>query len=331
MRGAAACGAIERVSGRLRCPRSSCCARCPRECRGRQRRVDRLARCRGSPPELRSLPPPGRRARFRCTAACAARSGDMEESRVLISRIDAAGTISPSTARRSYCGRSRWRLASVVTVPLVPSRRRSGACRPRDPPGKGREALAHDAAHLSVARVPLLGGTFHLAAGLGQRYDPPGHALPVDYLRHRPALLDQHEFGRAAADIEDHCRPGALFQQDVAAEHGQSRFFPGRNHVQHDAGFAPHPFDEFIAILGPAAGFGCDRAGKADIAAAQFLGADLSALSARSIASSLSRPVCARPSPSRTTRLKASITVKLGPEGLAMSSRQLLVPRSIAA
>jgi hypothetical protein len=38
-----------------------------------------------------------------------------------------------------------------------------------------------------------------------------------------------------------------------------------------------------------------------------------------------------QPSPSRTTRLNASITTKWAPAGRAISRRQLLVPRSIAA
>ena len=39
----------------------------------------------------------------------------------------------------------------------------------------------------------------------------------------------------------------------------------------------------------------------------------------------------ASPSPRRTTRLNASMTVKFSPEGRAISRRQLLVPRSSAA
>src|SRR5690606_30228043 len=49
-------------------------------------------------------------------------SGVMPESRLDISRMAVEGTISPSICRRSYCGSSRWTEASVVTVPLVPSR-----------------------------------------------------------------------------------------------------------------------------------------------------------------------------------------------------------------
>ena len=50
-------------------------------------------------------------------------SEDVFESRALIARMASTGTIRPSTARRSYCSSSRCKLASVVTVPLVPSRR----------------------------------------------------------------------------------------------------------------------------------------------------------------------------------------------------------------
>ncbi|EQB18219.1 hypothetical protein RLDS_02950 [Sphingobium lactosutens DS20] len=52
---------------------------------------------------------------------------------------------------------------------------------------------------------------------------------------------------------------------------------------------------------------------------------------ARSIAASLIRPDDANPSPSRTMREKASTTMNPSADGLAISSRQLLVPRSMAA
>jgi hypothetical protein len=51
----------------------------------------------------------------------------------------------------------------------------------------------------------------------------------------------------------------------------------------------------------------------------------------RSMAASLSRPVVESPSPSRTMRVKPSSTRKLFSCGRAISSRQLLVPRSSAA
>ncbi len=56
-----------------------------------------------------------------------------------------------------------------------------------------------------------------------------------------------------------------------------------------------------------------------------------SAAIARSIAASLIEPVAAMPSPSRMIREKESTTRNPSPVGQAISSRQLLVPRSSAA
>jgi len=56
-----------------------------------------------------------------------------------------------------------------------------------------------------------------------------------------------------------------------------------------------------------------------------------SAAMARSMAASLMQPVVEMPSPSLTMREKESTTRKLSPEGQAIRSRQLLVPRSSAA
>jgi hypothetical protein len=55
-----------------------------------------------------------------------------------------------------------------------------------------------------------------------------------------------------------------------------------------------------------------------------------SAATARSIASLDRAPLSDSPSPSRTMREKASMTVNVPPVGRAISRRQLLVPRSIA-
>ena len=124
-------------------------------------------------------------------------------------------------------------------------------------------------------------------------------------------LVDQHQLGRAAADVEDQRRAVAGLEQEVAAEHGEPRFLLRRDDVEHDAGLAPHPLDEIAAVDGAAAGLGRDRARRA-----RRCGASASRrrprarATARSIASCAERPVCARPSPSRTTREKASMTVK---------------------
>ena len=65
----------------------------------------------------------------------------------------------------------------------------------------------------------------------------------------------------------------------------------------------------------------------ASILSRQIESADI----ARSIAASLMQPVAETPSPSRMIREKELITRKLSPVGQAISSRQLLVPRSSAA
>ena len=60
----------------------------------------------------------------------------------------------------------------------------------------------------------------------------------------------------------------------MAAEHGEPRFLLGRDDLEADAGLAPDPLDEMAAVDRAAAGLGRDRAGEADPAALQFLGAD---------------------------------------------------------
>jgi hypothetical protein len=66
----------------------------------------------------------------------------------------------------------------------------------------------------------------------------------------------------------------ARLEQPVAAEHGEPRLLLGRDDLEDDSGFLPHPFDELAAVDGAAAGFGGDRAGEGDPAPAQLVGAD---------------------------------------------------------
>ena len=87
-------------------------------------------------------------------------------------------------------------------------------------------------------------------------------------------MFDQHELGRAAADVEDQRRPAAGLEQFVAAEHRQPGFFLRRDDVERDPGFAAHPLDELAAVDRAATGLGGDRAGDADVAADQLVGAD---------------------------------------------------------
>ena len=60
----------------------------------------------------------------------------------------------------------------------------------------------------------------------------------------------------------------------MAAEHGEPRLLLGADDLEADAGLAPDPLDEMAAVDGAPAGLGRDRAGEADPAALQFLGAD---------------------------------------------------------
>ena len=60
----------------------------------------------------------------------------------------------------------------------------------------------------------------------------------------------------------------------MAAQHRQPRLFLGADDIERDPGFAAHPFDEFMAVAGPAASLGRDAARKANIPALQLVGAD---------------------------------------------------------
>ena len=90
----------------------------------------------------------------------------------------------------------------------------------------------------------------------------------------RLALLDQHQLGRSAADVEDQRRPVARLEQLVAAEHRQPRFLLRGDDLQRDAGLALDPVDEIAAVDGAAAGLGRDRARQGDMAAPELVGAD---------------------------------------------------------
>ena len=87
-------------------------------------------------------------------------------------------------------------------------------------------------------------------------------------------MVDQHQFGRAAADVEDQRRAAAGLEQFVAAEHGEPRFLLGRDDFEHHAGLAADAVGEVAAVARAAARLGRDRARQGDVAAAQFVGAD---------------------------------------------------------
>ena len=99
--------------------------------------------------------------------------------------------------------------------------------------------------------------------------------MPVEHLRAVAMRVDQHQLGRSAANVEHQGRIVARLDQRVAAEHRQPRLFLGRDDVEQDARFGIGARDEVCAVAGAAAGFRCDGAGQRDVAALQFVGADL--------------------------------------------------------
>ena len=124
------------------------------------------------------------------------------------------------------------------------------------------EGVADALAHPAVGGEPFLGRGEIAALALGQRDHAPGRAPPA----FDPGLalvgVDQHQFGRAAANVEDQGRAVAGLEQPVAAEHGEPRLLLRRDDLEADAGLAPHPLDEMAAVDGAAAGLGRDRAGR---------------------------------------------------------------------
>ena len=140
--------------------------------------------------------------------------------------------------------------------------------------GEAGEA-AHRALAHAVVSGDAVGALERLAAfAFGQRHHPPRRRPPGADARVFLAMFDQHELGRAAADVEDQRRPAAGLEQFVAAEHRQPGFLLRRDDVERDPGFAAHPLDELAAVDRAATGLGGDRAGDADVAADQFVGAD---------------------------------------------------------
>ncbi len=141
----------------------------------------------------------------------------------------------------------------------------------------------------------------------------------------------QSDLGRAAADIKQDGAPvfgGRRGAQDSMASSASSRAEMIRNESPVSAFTRARKAGPFSARRqASVATASSRRMGRRASLAAQTD----SAASARSIAASDSRPVACSPSPRRTMRLKLSITRKPAPQGVPMSSRQLLVPRSSAA
>jgi hypothetical protein len=140
--------------------------------------------------------------------------------------------------------------------------------------------------------------------------------------------LDPHQFARAAADVE----------QDGAAASGvEQPSTANAASVSRSITSSRMPVSAATRSRNPCA---FEAARQASVAISRSLLALLdwilsrqmeSAEMARSIAASLMQPVVDMPSPSRMIRENESTTRNPSPEGQAIRSRQLLVPRSSAA
>lgn len=171
----------------------------------------------------------------------------------------------------------------------------------------------------------------------GKRDDADGQRGPVGDVVGKPVRailpdLDDGDLRRSAADIEQH--DGTRFTADEggAARNRKAGFRLAADDFEFKPRFPRNTRQKLLAIRRSAAASVAmsrmRRIGRPESFAAQTL----SASTARSIASSESRPLDTSPSPSRTMRENASTTRNWpGRVGCAISRRQLLVPRSSAA
>ena len=121
------------------------------------------------------------------------------------------------------------------------------------------EGAARTLAHAQVG-LDAVGPLERLAAlAFGQRDHAPRRAPPRPDSGRPVDLVNQHEFGRAAADVEDQGRPVARFEQLVTAENRQACFLLRLDDIQNDSGLIANAVDELAAVGGAAAGFSRDR------------------------------------------------------------------------
>ena len=98
---------------------------------------------------------------------------------------------------------------------------------------------------------------------LGQRDDAERNRHPRLDARRGVRLvriaLDPHQFGRAAADVEQDGAPPLRVEQRRAADHGERGFRLAVDHLELDASFGCDPVAKTVGIGGGAAGFGRDQ------------------------------------------------------------------------
>ena len=119
----------------------------------------------------------------------------------------------------------------------------------------------------------------HLDAAkpLGEGDDAERQGDRAEDLRHTVAgamPAQPHDLGRAAADIEDERVRNARMQQRRAAGDDEPGLLGGGDDLELDADLVAHAVEKLGAILGAAAGFGCDITAGHDLALAELAGAD---------------------------------------------------------
>ncbi len=87
--------------------------------------------------------------------------------------------------------------------------------------------------------------------------------------------LKPHHLGRATADINDNRMTVAWIEERCAAGKRQRRLLAAADNVEPNAGLGLDSGDKLGAIVGATAGFRCDSANAADMAAPHFVGTGL--------------------------------------------------------
>ena len=214
-------------------------------------------------------------------------------------------------------------------MPLVPSRRIpsrfSGSM-----VAKFAKGAAGALAHALVGEQPVRSLERLLAFAFGERDDAPGRAPPGADSWRPLLLVDQHQLGRAAADIEDQRRAVAGLEELVAAKDGKPRLFRRLDDVERDAGLVADALGEIAPLVARRQASVATERESETLRRPQLVGADRKRAdgAVHRVLGESAGP--RRPSPRRTMRENASMTVNPPSVGRAIRSRQLFVPRSIA-
>ena len=120
----------------------------------------------------------------------------------------------------------------------------------RDRAVLGRERRTYCATSSTIARIGLR-RDFVSAEMFGNRHDAERNRHPSLDCGARPAhpvALDPHQFGGAAADVEQDGAAPLGIEQRRAADHGQRRFRLAVDHLELDAGLGSDAFAESSAF-----------------------------------------------------------------------------------